>query len=199
MLPSFGNAGQNLVRFGTPGKSTTTTTDDSTKTPLINIAWLQLPRPADPHPAPCVLKGLDAEGGRPPDSPKPPTLRQTSAHALRLFQLAPTQPRLTPTPPQLTLTPPRLTLTPPRPTPTPPQLTPTPPRLTPTPPRLTLTAPWPTSTPSPQPLTLTLDLPNPENHPRCSRSSPPIINSTPWFLRPIPEYHNNLGATRVPK
>ncbi|KAG5348134.1 hypothetical protein C0989_010971, partial [Termitomyces sp. Mn162] len=24
--------------------------------------------------------------------------------------------------------------------------------------------------------------PNPENHPRCSRSSPPIINSTPWFL-----------------
>ncbi|KAG5716800.1 hypothetical protein E4T56_gene20974 [Termitomyces sp. T112] len=33
MLPSFGNAGRNLVRFGTPGKSTTTTMDNSTKTP----------------------------------------------------------------------------------------------------------------------------------------------------------------------
>ncbi|KAG5329341.1 hypothetical protein C0989_009653 [Termitomyces sp. Mn162] len=31
----FGNAGQNLVHFGTPGKSTTTTTDDSTGTPSI--------------------------------------------------------------------------------------------------------------------------------------------------------------------
>ncbi|KAG5329003.1 hypothetical protein C0989_010270 [Termitomyces sp. Mn162] len=31
----FGNTGQNLVRFGTPGKSTTTTTDDSTKAPSI--------------------------------------------------------------------------------------------------------------------------------------------------------------------
>ncbi|KAH0581402.1 hypothetical protein J132_02956 [Termitomyces sp. J132] len=56
------------------------------------------------------------------------------------------------------------------------------PWLTLTPPWLTPTAPWPTSTPSPQPLTLTLDLPNPKNHPCCSRSSPPIINSTPWFL-----------------
>ncbi|KNZ80959.1 hypothetical protein J132_03659 [Termitomyces sp. J132] len=35
MLPSFGSAGQNLVCFGTPGKSTTTTTDDSTKAPSI--------------------------------------------------------------------------------------------------------------------------------------------------------------------
>ncbi|KAG5348690.1 hypothetical protein C0989_008910 [Termitomyces sp. Mn162] len=35
MLPSFGSAGRNLVRFGTPGKSTTTTTDDSTKAPSI--------------------------------------------------------------------------------------------------------------------------------------------------------------------
>ncbi|KNZ80007.1 hypothetical protein J132_07972 [Termitomyces sp. J132] len=35
MLPSFGNVEQNLVRFGTPGKSTTTTTDDSTKTPSV--------------------------------------------------------------------------------------------------------------------------------------------------------------------
>ncbi|KAG5717391.1 hypothetical protein E4T56_gene7251 [Termitomyces sp. T112] len=43
-------------------------------------------------------------------------------------------------------------------------------------------APWPTSTPSPQPLTLTLDLPNPENHPRCSQSLPPIINSTPCYF-----------------
>ncbi|KNZ77758.1 hypothetical protein J132_03981 [Termitomyces sp. J132] len=91
-----------------------------------------------------------------PEPPKgPPTLRRTSAHALRLL------------------------------------------RLTPTPPRLTLTAPWPTSVPAPQPLTLTLGFPNPENHPRYSRSSPPIINSTPCFLRPIPEYHDNLGATRV--
>ncbi|KAG5348506.1 hypothetical protein C0989_010265, partial [Termitomyces sp. Mn162] len=31
MLPSFGSMGQNLVRFGTPGESTTTTMDDSTK------------------------------------------------------------------------------------------------------------------------------------------------------------------------
>ncbi|KAG5726023.1 hypothetical protein E4T56_gene1320 [Termitomyces sp. T112] len=31
----FGNAGQNLVRFRTPGKSTTTTTDDSTGAPSI--------------------------------------------------------------------------------------------------------------------------------------------------------------------
>ncbi|KAH0581411.1 hypothetical protein H2248_012493 [Termitomyces sp. 'cryptogamus'] len=45
--------------------------------------------------------------------------------------------------------------------------------LTPTPPRLTPTAPWPTSVPALQPLTLTLGLPNPENHPHCSRSSPP--------------------------
>ncbi|KAG5726762.1 hypothetical protein E4T56_gene1169 [Termitomyces sp. T112] len=51
----------------------------------------------------------------------------------------------------------------------------------------------------PMPLTLTLDLPNPKNHPHCSRSLPPIINSTPWFLRPIPEYHDNLRATRVPQ
>ncbi|KAG5729259.1 hypothetical protein E4T56_gene8066 [Termitomyces sp. T112] len=35
MLPSFSNVGQNLVRFGTPRKSTTTTTDDSTKTPSV--------------------------------------------------------------------------------------------------------------------------------------------------------------------
>ncbi|KAG5725694.1 hypothetical protein E4T56_gene7302 [Termitomyces sp. T112] len=35
MLPSFGSVGQNLVRFGTPGKSTTTTTDNSTKAPSI--------------------------------------------------------------------------------------------------------------------------------------------------------------------
>ncbi|KAG5338669.1 hypothetical protein C0989_006674 [Termitomyces sp. Mn162] len=35
MLPSFGNAGRNLVRFRTPRKSTTTTTDDSTKAPSI--------------------------------------------------------------------------------------------------------------------------------------------------------------------
>ncbi|KNZ76782.1 hypothetical protein J132_08693 [Termitomyces sp. J132] len=35
MLPSFGNVGQNLVCFGTPGKSTTTTMDDSTKTPSV--------------------------------------------------------------------------------------------------------------------------------------------------------------------
>ncbi|KAG5722477.1 hypothetical protein E4T56_gene2869 [Termitomyces sp. T112] len=34
-------------------------------------------------------------------------------------------------------------------------------------------APWPTSVPAPQPLTLTLGLPNPENHPHCSQSSPP--------------------------
>ncbi|KAG5733967.1 hypothetical protein E4T56_gene7426 [Termitomyces sp. T112] len=60
-------------------------------------------------------------------------------------------------------------------------------RLTPTPSRLTPTAPWPTSVPAPQPLTLTLGLPNPKNHPRCSQSSPPIIDSTPWFLRPIPD------------
>ncbi|KAG5334818.1 hypothetical protein C0989_002975, partial [Termitomyces sp. Mn162] len=26
-----------------------------------------------------------------------------------------------------------------------------------------------------------------------------IINSTPWFLRPIPEYHDNLGVTHAPK
>ncbi|KAG5732668.1 hypothetical protein E4T56_gene16778 [Termitomyces sp. T112] len=56
-------------------------------------------------------------------------------------------------------------------------------------------APWPTSTPSPQPLTLTLDLPNPKNHPRCSQSSPPIINSTPWFLRPIPDVARPSIAT----
>ncbi|KAH0578118.1 hypothetical protein H2248_004156 [Termitomyces sp. 'cryptogamus'] len=60
-----------------------------------------------------------------------------------------------------------------------PRLTPMPPQLTPMAPWPTLMAPWPTSMPSLQPLTLTLDLPNSENHPHYSQSSPPIINSTP--------------------